>query len=148
AWSHYRHSVRDGHEPLAFGEALEAEESRLESHHHAQEAGEPPGRAYSFHSYAARGRYHEQLARWFEILDRSRFMVRRSDELFANPERVANEVLEFLGLSPLSRADFRAHNVGSGHRDMPAEERARLEAYFKPHNERLYELLGWEAVWG
>lgn len=146
AWSHYRHSVRKGHESLEFGAALQAESSRLEPYYRAVRAGTPPGREYSHYSYVKRGRYAEQLQRWFEVFAREQFLVMAAEELFAQPSRMTNEVLAFLDLSPLEHVEADAHNAGSGDA-MPAAERAWLEAYFEPHNEQLSRLLDWAPAW-
>ena len=147
AWSHYRHSVREGHESLGFAEALRAEEARLEPYHEALRLGVEPGREYSFFSYLSRGRYAGQLQRWFADIDRDRFLVRTAEELYEDPRRTTNEVLAFLDLDPLDGADLTPRNVGSGGQAMPHAERERLEDYFEPHNAALYELLNWDMVW-
>lgn len=148
AWSHYRHSVREGHEALSFRDAVAAEESRLEPYYEALRAGRPPGREYSYFSYVSRGRYADQLERWFAAIDRSRFLIETSEALFARPEQVTNDVLAFLGLEPVALSNPRAHNAGARGERMAPGDRAALEAIFAPHNQRLYRLLGWEPVWG
>lgn len=146
AWSHYKHSVRDGHEELPFAKALAAEEARFEEYQNSVTSGGPVTRTRSFHSYKARGRYHEQLERWFATFDRSRFLVLRSEDFFVAPQEVTNQVLAYLGLSPLKSGEFNAYNVGSAD-EIPAEVREDLRQYFRPHNEKLYELLGWPSAW-
>ena len=142
AWSHYRHSVRDGHEALPFAEALAAEEKRLEQHYLMCASGDPDDRVLSFHSYISRGRYHEQLVRWFSVLDRTRFLILKSEEFFKTPLKTTNEVLGSLGLSPLVLEGLTIYNAGSNE-EIPPKERDLLRTLFEPYNERLYELLDW-----
>ena len=71
AWSHYRHEVELGYETLDFEAALEREVERL-----AGEAdrllADPSATsfAHQHHGYAARGRYLEQLERWWAAFPR------------------------------------------------------------------------------
>jgi hypothetical protein len=88
AYSHYLHSRAYGVEPLSFVEALDAEPARLAAGGH---------RARRQFSYVARGRYAEQLTRWYERISRDRLLVVRTEELNA---RYA-DILSFLGLPPV-----------------------------------------------
>lgn len=146
AWSHYRHSVREGHEELGFGEALAQEETRITRYRSALAAGEPVFRTLSFHTYKARGRYVEQLERWFSAFDRDRFCILRSEALFADPQGVTNRVLSFLGMDPVQIGNPGAYNAGSTGA-MSAAQREGLQKYFEPYNQRLYDLLGWDRAW-
>lgn len=65
AYSHYWHSVKLGYETLSFEEALEREEERLAS------GGSSP----RDHSYADRGRYAEQLARYLALFPKRQVLV-------------------------------------------------------------------------
>ncbi len=136
AWSHYLHTRSYGQEPLDFEAALASEESRLAT---------PEG--WRRYSYAARGRYAEQLSRWFQHVPRERIHVIRSEDLYADPAAVYGGVLDFLELEPFTPAEFAVHTRRVD-RDGPPEEAARaLRAHFAPHNDRLAELLAWPRTW-
>ncbi|BCB90822.1 sulfotransferase family protein [Phytohabitans suffuscus] len=136
AWSHYLHTRSYGQEPLDFADALAAEPSRTAS---------PEGlRRYS---YAARGRYAEQLERWFAHVPRERLHVVRSEDLYADPAAVYAKVLAFLGLDPFTPAAFAVHTRRVDHSGPPPDVARRLRAEFAPHNDRLAELLGWSRTW-
>lgn len=90
AYSHYRMSVRRGLEDLSFVEAL-----ALESHRIAR------GSLLSLkqHSYAARGRYAEQIKHWKHALPRADFLFIRFDD-FVDPIIRPNTyrcICEFIG---------------------------------------------------
>jgi hypothetical protein len=136
AWSHYLHTRSYGQEPLDLASALAAEPERLES---------PDG--WRRHSYAARGRYAEQLSRWFAHVPRERLHIVRSEDLYADPATVYAGVLEFLGLKPFTPAEFAVHTRRVDRSAAPADVVRSLREYFAPHNERLADLLGWPDPW-
>jgi hypothetical protein len=136
AWSHYLHTRSYGQESLDFAAALAAEESRLAT---------PDGlRRYS---YAARGRYAEQLSRWLAHVPRERLLVLRSEDLYADPTTVYAQVLGFLGLDAFTPAEFAVHTRRVGRAEPPAEAVRVLREHFAPHNARLADLLGWPDPW-
>jgi len=160
AWSHYRHVVRLGREPLGFDEAIEAEPERLAGE--VERAGADPAypaRSLRLHSYAARGRYAEHLAPWIERYGRERLLVVRAEDLFAEPETTYLEILRFLGLPGAMPRDFRnfsypaasggggaARHAAAGS-PAPEPTAARLRAYFAPYNRELGALLDRELGW-
>jgi Sulfotransferase domain len=143
AWSHYRHMVRLGLEPLSFEEAIEREPERLAGEEERMRAA-PDHVAVNHqrYSYLARGAYADQLETWLRHYRPDRFLVLRSEALFADPARGYRRALAFLGLRAWTPAAFPVHTKQSPlPRGMPAETRRRLEAHFAPANQRLEELL-------
>ncbi|MFC0534079.1 sulfotransferase family protein [Phytohabitans kaempferiae] len=136
AWSHYLHTRSYGHEPLSFADAIATEPSRLAT---------PEGlRRYS---YAARGRYAEQLERWLAHVPRERLHVVRSEDLYADPAAVYAGVLSFLELDPFTPAEFAVHTRRVDRGGPPEEVARTLREHFTPHNARLTDLLGWPDPW-
>lgn len=148
AYSHYRHSVERGHETLSFSDALDAEPGRL-----AGEAGrivrEPGYRSvpHRVFSYASRGRYADQLTAWIDRFGRTRVLVLRSEDLYADPAGAYEEVLRFVGLPSGGDPQFRVHAAAPRHDDMSEAVRSRLVEEFRPHNARLESLLGQTMNW-
>ena len=68
AYSHYQHEVALGREPLSFEQALDAEEERLRGEVERM-TDDPSYFSHEWwdHTYPARGRYAEQLERWFAV---------------------------------------------------------------------------------
>jgi hypothetical protein len=97
-------------------------------------------------SYLSRGRYAEQLKRWFEHVARDQVLVMDSAVLFNEPAEALGRTTEFLGLPPHPLPAYKAYNV----RDYPEpdpETLAWLRNYFEPHNRRLWGLLGEDYGW-
>lgn len=148
ALSHYQHEVRGGRESLSFADAIEQEPQRLAGEEERVRR-DPAYYSYNHHrySYLRRGLYLEQLQRWVEQFPRPQLLVLQSERLFAEPEAVTRVVQEFLGLRPHRLKRYRPFFQGNYERAISPELRARLAAYFEPHNRRLYQWLGEEFDW-
>jgi len=144
AWSHYNHEVRHGVETLTFEQALDAEPGRLAvDAHRLREA--PHYFSYNHHhfSYLDRGRYGHYLAQWLDRFPREQLHVVRADAMFENPNRVIDETLRFLALSP---AEFPGGNPPHANKAPPYPPlepnlRARLEQHFESDAKMLDQLL-------
>jgi hypothetical protein len=147
AYSHYWHERARGRESLEFEEAIRAEPQRIAAAD-ARLADGSLDRSgdHQRYSYLARGRYAEQLERWFALYPRARFHVVRFEDLVKDPLGRLNDVLAFLGLAAASKVNLEARNT----RRYPAMDAAtaeRLSEYFAPHNRRLEALIGQPMSW-
>jgi hypothetical protein len=151
AYSHHQQEVRKGGETLSFEEAIEAEKARLrgergkmlEDEHYA-----------SFEhqrlSYLSRGVYIDQLLRWAEFFPREQLLVLKSEDFFESPNETLKLVLDFLDLPDWEPAPSELggrRNTGPYEGRMDPVLRRRLEEYFEPHNQRLYDYLGVDLGW-
>ena len=147
AYSHYWHERAKGREKLEFAEAIAAEPGRIASAEARLADGSLDRSADHQHfSYLARGRYAEQLERWFATYPRERIRVLRFEDFVQDPLAALNGTLEFLGLPPAASVRLEARNA---RRYPPMQEAtmARLREYFEPHNRRLVALLGRTFGW-
>ncbi len=124
ALSQLAHSMRLGLEPLELEEALAAEAQRLEGAEAVLASANGRHRSHQEHSYLARSRYELQLERWLSVFPKEQIFLRRSEELFEQPEQLWAELLEFLQIRtvPLPQQGRKAH-VGAGALDDVAPER-------------------------
>jgi hypothetical protein len=101
--------------------------------------------------YLSRGVYIDQLLRWAEFFPREQLLVLKSEDFFESPNETLKLVLDFLDLpewEPESEELMASkRNEGRYEREMDPVTRRRLEAYFEPHNRRLYEFLGKDFGW-
>jgi hypothetical protein len=141
AYSHYRHNARF-HPPMPSFEAALALEERL----FAARGGEPgffDSDECHMHSYAARGRYVEQLRRWFEHFAAEQVLVLESEEFYRDPAAGFNTVLRFLGLRDWRPERFAVFNQGNySAQELDPGTAASLSERFRSHNRELEELLG------
>lgn len=147
AYSHY-HSVRARcQEPLAFEEAIAAEDERTGRELERMDRDEGyRSIEYRRYSYLGRGHYAEQLERWFVHHPRERFVILASEDYYGHPASTYARVLEALGLPPHDLGPHPWINRGT-YPPLTPPTRRRLEEYFRPHNERLRALLGTEFCW-
>jgi hypothetical protein len=152
AYSDYQHRYREGREPLkSFPEAIEAEDHRLRGERERMLAHEDYASPnYRKFSYLSRGVYVDQLKEWREYFDEDQFLVLKSEDFLGHPENTLASVHEFLGLPPREAGDLdeepEASHKGT-YRGLNPAMRERLETYFEPHNQRLYEFLGVDFGW-
>jgi hypothetical protein len=128
AYSHYQMQVKRGTEPRTFEEAIEQQHS----------------------SYVSRGIYVDQLLRWFEFFSKEQMLILKSEDFFERPVETLKVVLTFLDLPDwqpeASELQLRRH-TGTYKLKMDPSTRRRLEAYFEPYNQRLYECLDVDFGW-
>jgi hypothetical protein len=128
AYSHYQMQVKRGTEPRTFEEAIEQQHS----------------------SYVSRGIYVDQLLRWFEFFSKEQMLILKSEDFFKRPVESLKVVLSFLDLPDwqpeASDLQQRRHS-GTYKQKMDPSTRRRLEAYFEPYNQRLYECLDVDFGW-
>lgn len=150
ALSHYFHNVRNNAlrhhaEGLTPMQAMAEEDARLAPILAAADYKNEIFRAFS---YKARGRYLEQLERYWGHFPRERLLVLRAEDLFEDPAGLMRELCDFLGIERIAEGlDFAARNVGGNREPVDAETRAMLDAYFAPHNRALYDALGRDFGW-
>lgn len=137
AVSNYFHEQRTGRETRSIAEAFAAEEERGRS-------GGP-----GFLAYRQRGLYAEQLVRYFDLFSRDQLLVLQSETLFAEPQRVIDQVYRFLDLdASLGARDYTPRNLGGyDPSQVPASVYEELTRFYAPHNARLYEILGENWGW-
>jgi hypothetical protein len=147
AISHYHHSLAKRVEHLPIDQAIDRESERI--------AGDvervltvplADGLDHPHFSYLTRGCYAEQLEAWFSVFPRDQFLVLDSHEFFADPNVSLRRVCEFAGVAVHSLPSYEPQGVGNYGAVEPAV-RERLERFFAPHNERLWELIGERYDW-
>lgn len=144
AWTmfhNFKNSRRQRHEadPRGFAEAVRQELAAIRD-----------GGPYAHEDYVGKGLYAQQLERYFALFARENFYIIENRELRAEPRRVLNEVEEFLGLSGYDWPDSllgATRHAGKYRSQMPDDVRESLVEFYRPHNERLFELLGRRFDW-
>jgi hypothetical protein len=142
AFSHHQHNVALGIDPLSFAAALEREGERLGSSEQDLLTGRcSHSDAHQHYSYAARGRYADQIERWLTFFPIDQFLFLDFHELCSSPAISLARVCEFLGLPQLQASDLRAQN-SRDYPDLDPDLREQLRATFAEPNARLKRLAG------
>jgi hypothetical protein len=147
AFSHYQHEVALGREQLSFDDALAREDERMRGELDRM-LRDPAyfSHAWWNYTYAARGRYAEQLERWFAAFPRDQLLILLSDELAADTAGTYRRVLDFLGVAARG-LDSYPRIFEREYGEMDPTTRARLQEEFAEPNRRLSQLLGRELPW-
>jgi Sulfotransferase domain len=126
AYSDYQQARRKGREPLTFEEAIEAEQTRTRVHRR----------------YLSRSTYVHHLLQWSKYFGGEQMLVLKSEDFFERTQGTLERVLDFLDLPNWGPEALENRNKGKYEPEMDPATRQRLEEYFEPHNERLYEHWG------
>ena len=103
AYSHFLHKVRDGTEPLTdFAQALREEETGAHHDRNVQD-------------YVGRGRYYEQLKRYFDAFDREQLRVYLYEDLSNAPIDTLQDAFRFLGVDDSFVPDVSLRRNVSGY---------------------------------
>jgi hypothetical protein len=140
AYSHYQMEVRRGKESRSFEEATQEDMSSAEGEGSIVDAR---------YAYLRRGLYAEQLERFSFFANRNRLLVVKSEDLFTRRLEVLERAWRFLRLPPFE-STLAPHAPPPGrptYEPMDPDTRRRLEGFFAPYNERLYDLLSTDFGW-
>jgi hypothetical protein len=147
AYSHFHHEVSMGVEKASFEEAIAREEAVLPEETARVLADERYRSFAHFHySYAARGLYADQLELWARLFGRDQLLTIKSEDFYADPATVVEQVFRFLDLPAWTSGTYRKYNLAQ-YANMEQATRERLDAFFRPHNQKLYDLLGVDFGW-
>jgi hypothetical protein len=148
AYSQFQHEREGGFEPLGtFEEVIDAEPGRLAGEEE-RIVSDPAYQSFAHQhfTYVSRGRYAEQLRRWWTHVPRERLLVLRAEDLFRDLEGTYARVLEFLGLPQRGVQRQTAYNATRSE-PMAAATKDRLREVFAPANRELAAELGWDPGW-
>jgi len=144
AYSHYQQSVRRGLEARSFDAAVEEEQARLLKAEN-EPSRRPTGVGYAS-NLLAKGLYVDQLQRWSRFFDEEQMLVLKSEDFFKHTAETLKQVQSFLSL-PYRGVHPPSRRASDSYEPLDSSTRRRLEAYFEPYNQRLYEYLGVDFGW-
>lgn len=98
--------------------------------------------------FVARGIYIRNVERWMNWFPEEQILILKSEEFFQNTYEVINQVFEFLGLDPFTIPRTDIKRKGEYLTNMSEETRRKLDEFYAPYNEKLYQLLGVNMGWG
>ncbi len=97
--------------------------------------------------YKKQSIYADLLAPYFEEFERKNILILDFNELSASPEKTLKRTCNFLGISQRGKYDLAPRNHLAYPQKLPNHIRAELERFFRPHNERLFDLVGQRFDW-
>jgi Sulfotransferase domain len=149
AYSHYQHNIERGSETRSFEQALAEEDEAVKFDMEELKKDQSyPAHSLRAHSYKQRGRYVENLSRWFEQFPCENFYIEESRRFFKQQDEILREIQEFIGVPPSPVVQKkRVYNKGNYRSEAPEQSLNKLKEYFYPYNKALYELLGRRFDW-
>ncbi|MDH2902159.1 MAG: sulfotransferase domain-containing protein [archaeon] len=146
AYSNYWLQVNQGHEPLSFEEAIKAAEKRTAEEEKILRDGNYNSLPHRSYSYLARGLWASQLERYFKYFNKEKMLILKSEDFFHEPISIVMKTFDFLDLPTKDLKPIRQHNT-IDYPKMNEETKQKLSEYFRPYNEKLYSLLGFDFQW-
>ena len=93
------------------------------------------------------GIYSHYLESWVNTFGLERIKVIISEELFATPQRVLDEVHAFLGVEPFQYKNLPVYNKGGYNQEISEETIETMRNFYRPFNQQLSEMLGRPIPW-
>lgn len=100
-----------------------------------------------FLRFILRGVYVDNITMWQKYFPKEQFLFIKSEELFSEPQRIVDETFRFLSVPAIKLHDFPVLKKGTYQAGMSLKTIRRLSEFYKPHNERLYQLIGRDLAW-
>jgi hypothetical protein len=151
SYSHYFHRIRNFREKRGFDEVIHEllQSTPIDPFYEAiNKKHDPDGDyQYYFYNYLERGKYVEQLERWFEYFPREQFLILNSEYFYKNTTASLKQICNFVGIEYWIDTELKAKNKGEKESKMNSEIREILANYYNPYNEKLYQLLGVNYRW-
>jgi len=97
-------------------------------------------------SVLVRGLYAHQLETWIKQFPKDQMLFLATEDLTADHNKIFQEIFSFLKL-PKYDINYERKNVGKYTEKMKPETRKFLINFYKPHNQKLYDLLGKNFDW-
>ena len=141
AYSNYFLGVKSGNEKRTFEDIVEEEIDLVNKRNKKLLFDETLSE-----THLGRGLYSDQLKIWFELFDRNRIKIIKSEEFSQKPEKIMNEIFEFLEIKECNIDDFEKKNVAK-YPPMKKETRKKLVKFFEPFNDELYNMLNVNFEW-
>ena len=106
------------------------------------------------YGYVGRGLYADQIENYFRVFNRRNLLFLDFRRLHNDLDNLLDEVTDFLRVAPFTtdqktQLTSERHNAGLD-RTKSAEDEETMQTlrdFYRPHNVRLEELLGWKVDW-
>ena len=147
--SSYYNQARLGIEKIkTFEEAIEKESDRINGHEERLQ-NDPLYSSYNhkYFAYLRRSEYDYQIENWLNYYPREQLLVINSEDFYLNPSLHFKNVTGFLNINNWEPKKFDVFNSGGSYEKIDQTLRNRMIEYFRPHNEKLFQLIGVRYDW-
>jgi hypothetical protein len=144
AYSNYHLGVRLGSELLSFEDSIKKEIELLEKNNDFE--SDKIEKFLRPRSYIAKGLYYQQIKNWFDVFSKDQILVLNTEIFSEKSDQTLKQIFNFLNLPNEKIQKIKNKKVGN-YQKMNENTRECLKNIFKPHNEKLFKILGTEFEW-
>ena len=90
--------------------------------------------------------YVNKIKTWFDLFPKNQIQILPTDLLTKEPRKFLKRTFEFLGVSNYPIKNLQKTNVGK-YKNMNEATKKILTDFYKPYNEKLFELIGKRLEW-
>jgi len=142
AWTMYHNHFKTGKDSIyydsrSFSQAIEEEINQLDSLDFYQNKK----------GYVSRGIYNEQLEKYFEYYPRENILILENKEIFKMEEQVSKKLQAFVGVDFEEINTVESNKARVNIKNQYQQEIQYLKEFYKPHNEKLFKLIGRRFDW-
>jgi hypothetical protein len=143
AWTMFHYGFKDHpryshlHDPRSFQEAIKAELDLLQNNEFG--AIRPP--------YIQTGMYHYQIEEYFKYFPKKNILILEHHELRDHHDETVHILCDFLNLPPVRLPKLEKNISVKENRNDYADILSVLKEFYKPYNEKLFELIGKRYKW-
>ncbi len=142
AWTMFHHHFKTGkhahlHDPRPFSTAINKEIQQLEN------------TSYNDNriAYVKRGIYDTQIKTYLKHFNSDQLLILESKALKTQSSKTLKTVQQFIGV-PYEELPYKSQNVSKvSEKELYKDDINALRAFYQPHNERLFELIGETWDW-
>ncbi len=148
AYSSYQQQLQYGFLDLTFEDVIKTELERMElSKTYANyKIDNPDFNNYVIPNIVRHGIYVDYLKNWYKVFPKEQILIVEANELNNQTGKTLENIFEFLKITNFKIQDLTKANVGK-YNPMSKSTKQLLIDFYKPHNLRLYELLGRTFDW-
>jgi len=145
AYSNYNDAVEMGDMKIPFEEVVQIAMDEIDKN-----KSKLNNEAYIVDTYyeniLARGFYADQLKIWFKKFQKNQLLMIPSEDLAQKTDQILTKIFEFLDLPYFKIKDLTKQNKRE-YPPMKAETRKLLIEFYRPYNEKLYNLINQHFDW-
>ncbi|GAE30928.1 sulfotransferase domain-containing protein [Alkalihalobacillus hemicellulosilyticus] len=97
-------------------------------------------------NYLLKGLYYSQLKQWLRYFPLHQFHIIESNDFYQKTSEMMNLTFHFLGVKQTDSISYKVYHQGS-YAPLNPSVRKKLSYYFKPYNEKLYQLIKRRFDW-
>ena len=147
AYSEFNLDVKEEEQEKTFEELINEEITRIEKEDESILSKNYVDKfSPKFRHYLRKGMYYEQLQPWLELFKKNQILIISAEEFENETQEIYNKIFHYIGVSKYQIKNTQKARKGN-YSKMNDHTRELLSKYFKPHNEKFFELIGRRYDW-